>query len=81
MDGGDEHLGHGVAVALAAGEDAELLEDVVAGEHEAAEERAELDDGDFGGGAGDVVEHAGGGVEDLVLVLREEVGERRCGRA
>ncbi len=28
--GGDEHLGHGVAVALAAGEDAEFFEDVVA---------------------------------------------------
>ena len=38
VDGRDEHLGHGVAVAFAAGEDAELFEDVVAGEHEAAEE-------------------------------------------
>ena len=73
--GRDEHLGHGVAVAFAAGEDAEFLEDVVAGEHEAAEEGAEFDDGNFGGGAGDVVEHAGVGVEDFVLVLREEVGE------
>ena len=73
--GGDEHLGHGVAVALAAGEDAELFEDVVAGEHEAAEERAEFDDGDLGSGSADVVEHDGVGVEDFVLVLGEEVDE------
>ena len=73
--GRDEHLGHGVAVALAAGEDAEFFEDVVAGEHEAAEEGAEFDDGNFGGGSADVVEHDGVGVEDFVLVLREEVGE------
>ncbi len=73
--GRDEHLGHGVAVALAAGEDAEFLEDVVAGEHEAAEQGAQLDDGNLGGDAGDVVEHLGVGVEDFVLVLREEVGE------
>ena len=72
---GDEHLGHGVAVALAAGEDAEFFEDVVAGEHEAAEEGSQFDYGDFGGGGGDVVEHAGVGVEDFVLVLGEEVNE------
>src|ERR1700678_4314123 len=36
--GRDEHLGHGVAVALSAGKDAEFFEDVVAGEHEAAQE-------------------------------------------
>ena len=75
FDGRNEHLGHGVAVALAAGEDAEFLEDIVAGEHEAAEQRAQFDDGNFGRDAGDVVEHLGVGVEDLVLVLGEEVGE------
>ena len=73
--GRDEHLGHGVAVALTAGENTEFFEDIVAGEHEAAEERAEFDDGDFGRGAADVVEHDGVGVEDFVLVLSEEVGE------
>ena len=37
--------------------------------------RAQFDYGDFGRDAGDVVEHAGGGVEHFVLVLREVVGE------
>jgi hypothetical protein len=61
----------GVAIALAAGEDAERLEDVVAAEEKTAEERTELDFRDFEGGAADVVEHAGIAVEDFVLVLRE----------
>ncbi len=75
VGGRDEHAGEGVAVALAAGEHAEGLEDVVAGEHEAAEEIAERDGVDARVGAGDVFEHARGGVEDLVLVLREVVGD------
>jgi len=72
---GDEHLGHGVAIALAAGEDSEGLEHIVAGKHEAAEERSQRDDIDLWIGARDVVEHLRGAVKHLVLILREVVGE------
>src|SRR5580698_5125487 len=71
----DEHLGHGVAIALSTGEDAKFLEDIITREHEATEQRAQLDYRNFGTGSGHVVEHDGVGIEHLVLVLSEEVGE------
>ena len=64
-----------VAVALAAGEDAEGLEDVVAGEEEAAEEAAQFGLRHFWRDAADVGEHLSAGVEDFVLVLREVFGK------
>jgi hypothetical protein len=44
VGGRDQNAGQREAVALAAGEHAERLEDVVAGEEEAAEERAQFAD-------------------------------------
>ena len=71
----DKNARQGEAIALAAGEHAELLEDVVAGEEEAAEERTEFLFGHLERGAADVVEHARVGVEHLVLVLREVLAD------
>ena len=82
LDGRSSMRGQGVAVALAAGEHADALEDVVAGEQEAAEQGAEFDGWEpWVRRSPMIVEHAGVGVEGFVLILREVIGLRRCGRA
>ena len=68
-----QHAGQRVAVALAAGEHADGLEDVVFGEQEAAQDGAQLGVGGARGDLAQVVEHAGVGVELLILILREVV--------
>ena len=72
--GCSEHAGQRVAVALAAGEHAERLEDVVAGEQKAAEQAAQLGLGNFAGRLRLMSSSMRGvGIELLVLVLREIV--------
>ena len=67
----DENLGQGVAIALAAREHAERLEDIIAGEEKAAEQAAQFGLRDARRGAADVVSMRAFGIEYLVLVLRE----------
>ncbi len=70
----NQHPGQRISVALAAGKHAQLLEDIVAGEHEAAQQRAQRNRVHPGVGARDVVQHLRIGVQHFVLVLREVVG-------
>ena len=60
-----QHAQQGVAVALAAREDADLLEDVVSGEQETAEQTAQLGLGGTSRDLAKVVEDAGVGIEFL----------------
>ena len=76
------------AVALAAREHAQRLEDIVAAKQKAAQQRAQLAFRHFDGRAADLVQHARLAVEHLVLVLRKifadhvvaQLDAARCGR-
>ncbi len=68
-----EHLGEGEAVALAAGEDGDLLVDVVPLEEEAAEDRPEHGAHRDGARRGHLLEDGARRVEDGGLVLGEVV--------
>ena len=69
-----QHPGQRVAVALAAGEHADPLEDVVVGKQEAAEQAAQFGLAGARRRFSKIVEDAGVGIEFLVLILREVVG-------
>ena len=73
LAGRQQHPGQRVAIAFAAGEHADRLENIVVGEQETAQQAAQLVLLAARRDAADVVEHAGVGVEHLVLVLREVV--------
>ena len=72
--GHHEHARQRVAVALAPGEHADGLEDVVLGEQEAAQDAAQFLVGGARRHRSQVVDHAGRRVQLLVLVLREVIG-------
>ena len=63
-----------VAAALAAGEHADLLENVVFGKKKTAEQAAQFGFAGAGRGVAEIVEDARVGIEFLVLILREVVG-------
>src|SRR5579859_1738181 len=71
-----QHAGQGVAIALTAGEHADGLEYIVFRKEKAAEQAAQLSLGGARRSLKQIIEHAGVGVERLVLVLGEVVNVR-----
>ncbi len=70
----DENARECVTVAFAAREYAERLKGIVAGEEKATQQAAQLGFRDARSGAADIVEHARGRIEHLVLILSEVFG-------
>ena len=73
VGGVQQHFQQRVTIALASGEDADTLKDIVSREKETAEQAAQFGLRRGSGEFAEIVENAGFGIELFVLVLREVV--------